>query len=58
MKAGIDAIALDGQWQQRFVAYWSGGRGGSRRGPAGHDLGLVIRLVLAQAVLCRRNGTA
>lgn len=51
MKADIDAIALDGKWQQRFAAYWSGGTGRSARGPAGHDIVLMIRLVLAQTVL-------
>ena len=51
MKADIDAIALDGKWQQRFAAYWSGGTGCSPRGPAGHDIVLMIRLVLAQGVL-------
>ena len=51
MKADIDAIALDGKWQQRFAGYWSGGTGCSPRGPAGHDMVLMIRLVLAQGVL-------
>lgn len=51
LKESIDAIALDGKWQQRFAAYWSGGTGSSRRGPEGHDIVLMIRLVLAQGVL-------
>lgn len=51
LKADIDVIALDGKWQERFAAYWSGGTGLSSRGPAGHDMVLMIRLVLAQGVL-------
>ncbi|MGH8533758.1 MAG: hypothetical protein ACREV1_13765, partial [Gammaproteobacteria bacterium] len=51
MQDSVDAIALDGKWQERFARYWSGGTGVSRRGPEGHDIVLMIRLVLAQSVL-------
>ena len=51
LKDCIDTIALDEEWQQRFAACWSGGTGSSRRGPEGHDIVLMIRLVLAQGVL-------
>lgn len=51
MQDSVDAVALDGKWQERFARYWSGGTGVSRRGPEGHDIVLMIRLVLAQSVL-------
>jgi IS5 family transposase len=51
MQDSVDALALDGKWQERFARYWSGGTGVSRRGPEGHDIVLMIRLVLAQSVL-------
>lgn len=51
MQDSVDAMALDRKWQERFARYWSGGTGVSRRGPEGHDIVLMIRLVLAQSVL-------
>ena len=27
MQDSVDAIALDGKWQERFARYWSGGLG-------------------------------
>jgi hypothetical protein len=51
MQDRVDAMALDRKWQERFARYWSGGTGVSRRGPEGHDIVLMIRLVLAQSVL-------
>jgi IS5 family transposase len=51
MQDSVDAVALDGKWQERFAGYWSGGTGLSRRGPEGHDIVLMIRVVLAQSVL-------
>jgi hypothetical protein len=51
MEEFIEAIALSPQWQKRFAGYWSNGKPGNRQGPAGHDIVLMIRLVLAQCVL-------
>ena len=51
MEEFIEAIALSPQWQKRFAGYWSSGKPGNRQGPAGHDIVLMIRLVLAQCVL-------
>ena len=47
----IEGIALSPQWQKRFAGYWSSGKPGNRQGPSGHDIVLMIRLVLAQCVL-------
>ena len=51
MEEFIEAIALSPEWQKRFAGYWSSGKPGNRQGPAGHDIVLMIRLVLAQCVL-------
>jgi len=47
----IEGIALSPEWQKRFAGYWSSGKPGNRQGPSGHDIVLMIRLVLAQCVL-------
>lgn len=51
MEEFIEAIALSPEGQKRFAGYWSSGKPGNRQGPAGHDIVLMIRLVLAQCVL-------
>jgi len=51
MEEFIEAIALSPEWQKRFAGYWSSGKPDNRQGPAGHDIVLMIRLVLAQCVL-------
>lgn len=51
MEEFIEGIALSPEWQKRFAGYWSSGKPGNRQGPQGHDIVLMIRLVLAQCVL-------
>jgi len=51
MEEFIEGIALSPEWQKRFAGYWSRGKPGNRPGPAGHDIVVMIRWVLAQWVL-------
>jgi IS5 family transposase len=51
MQESIDQIATHPEWQQRFLSYWSQNSTGKRTGREGHDIVLMIRLVLAQGVL-------
>ncbi len=47
MEEFIEGIALSPEWQKRFAGYWRSGKPGNRQGPAGHDIVLMIRWVLA-----------
>ncbi len=46
----IDAIATDPQWQKRFIKYLFGKKKKSNRGPKGHDIVFIIRLILVQCI--------
>ncbi len=45
----IDGIAMDIQWQKRFIEHLFG-KGKNNRGPKGHDIVFIIRLILIACI--------